>query len=262
MIDTSTTRRILVRPPSPRLADGEISYGDRQPVDPRLALRQWTAYVDVFRDAGWEVEELASLDQHPDGVFVEDNVVVYDTLAIVCRPGAATRRGEIAGLADRFRSLGYRVASIEAPGHLDGGDVLKVGDTVYVGRSARSDTDGIAQFRRLLETEGATVVEVPVTAALHLKSCLTALPDGTIVGYEPLVDEPDAFDRLYLTPEESGAHVVDLGDGRILVASSCPTSAEHYRSLGYDVNAVDITEFEKLEGCVTCLSIRLHDGVD
>jgi dimethylargininase len=262
VIDSDTSRRIVVRPPSPRLADGEISYVDRQPVDVALAEQQWAHYVDAFRTAGWDVIEVPALDDHPDGVFIEDNVVVHRELAIVCRPGAESRRGEIDAIGDRFSELGYSVASIEAPGHLDGGDVLKVGGTVYVGRSARSDAAGIEQFRRLLEAEGATVVEVPVTAALHLKSCLTALPDGTIVGYAPLVDEPDAFARLYLAPEESGAHVVDLGDGRILVASSCPTSAEHYRSLGYDVVAVDISEFEKLEGCVTCLSIRLHDGVD
>ena len=257
-----TQRRIVVRRPSAALEHGELTHLDRSPVDPDLAMRQWEAYVDAFRDAGWSVVELDELPSHPDGVFVEDAVVVVGDLAIVTRPGAESRRGETEGLEERFRDLGYDVATIEAPATLDGGDVLTVGSTVRVGRSARTDDAGIEQLRSLLGPRGFDVVAVPVTAALHLKSCLTALPDGTIVGFEPLVDEPDSFDRLLLTPEESGAHVVDLGDGRILVAASCPSSAVLFRDRGLDVTTVDIGEFEKLEGCVTCLSVRLHDGVD
>ena len=257
-----TDRRILVRRPSPQLADGQVSHIERSAVDVDLAGRQWEAYVDAFRSAGWSVIELPELDEHPDGVFVEDAVFVFRDVAVVARSGAESRRGETAGLAERFADLGYDVTTIEAPATLDGGDLLKVGDTVYAGRSARTNPEGIAQLRAAIEPRGATVVEVPVTKALHLKSCLTALPDGTIVGHEPVVDEPEMFDRIEMTPEESGAHVVDLGDGRILLASSCPQSADAHRRHGVEVVTVDIGEFEKLEGCVTCLSVRLHDGVD
>ena len=255
-------RRIIVRRPSEVLADGELTHLDRTPVDADLALRQWEAYLDAFRGAGWSIVELDPLPSHPDGVFVEDAVVVVGDLAVVTRPGAESRRGETDGLAQRLGDLGFEVAAIEAPGTLDGGDVLKVGSTAYVGRSARTNDDGIEQFRSLLAERGVGVVTVSVTAALHLKSCLTALPDGTIVGFEPLVDEPGSFDRLLLAPEESGAHVVDLGDGRVLLAASCPSTAVLLRDRGYAVTTVDIGEFEKLEGCVTCLSVRLHDGID
>ncbi len=255
-------RRILVRRPSPLLAAGEVSYIDRTPVDVDLALDQWRTYVDVFRRTGWDVVELPPLDEHPDGVFVEDNVFVFDDLAVLARAGVASRRAEVDGLASLLAELGLHVAQIEAPATLDGGDLLQVGSTVYGGRSARTDTAGLDQLRRFVGPWGGTVVEVPVTAALHLKSCLTALPDGTIVGYEPLVDDASVFERIRFVPEESGAHVVDLGDGRVLLAASCPTTAELYTELGFDVVTVDISEFERLEGCVTCLSVRLHDGID
>ena len=255
-------RRAVVRPPSSRLAEGEVSVGERRPVDANLARRQWEGYVGALRDAGWDVVELPPLEHHPDGVFVEDAVFVHDDLAIVTRPGADSRRGEIDGIGERFAALGFEVASIEAPATLDGGDLLDVGPIVYAGRSARTDEAGVAQLRALLAPRGVDVVEVPVSGALHLKSCLTALPDGTIVGWAPFVDDPSVFPSVRMVPEESGAHVVDLGDGRVLVAASCPRTAAEYAADGWEVVAVDLSEFEALEGCVTCLSVRLHDGID
>jgi dimethylargininase len=100
---------------------------------------------------------------------------------------------------------------------------------------------------------------VPVHKALHLKSAVTALPDGTIIGYPPFVDDPEFFPRFVPVPEESGAHVVDLGGNKILMAADCPRSTELFAGLGYDPVTVDISEFQKLEGCVTCLSVRLRE---
>jgi len=154
--------------------------------------------------------------------------------------------------------LGYPVAEIAAPGTLDGGDVLKVGDTVYVGHGGRSNSDGIAQLGAILEPLGATLVTIPVRKVLHLKSAVTALPDGSIVGFPPLVDDLELFPNFRGVPEESGAHVVLLGDGKLLMAADCPASAELFTDLGYTPVPVDISEFQKLEGCVTCLSVRLR----
>jgi dimethylargininase len=144
------------------------------------------------------------------------------------------------------------------PGTLDGGDVLKVGDTIYVGRGGRTNGAGIQQLRAAFEPLGARVVAVPVSKVLHLKSAVTALPDGTVVGHEPLVDTPSIFPRFLGVPEESGAHVVLLGGGKLLMAASAPKTAELYADLGHEPVLVDISEFEKLEGCVTCLSVRLR----
>ena len=132
------------------------------------------------------------------------------------------------------------------------------GRVVYVGRGGRTDAAGIAEFRSILEPLGATVIAVPLTKVLHLKSAVTALPDGTVIGYPPLVDDPGFFPHFRPLPEEAGAHVVDLGRGHLLMASSAPRSAEMIADLGYTPVLIDITQFEKMEGCVTCLSVRLR----
>jgi dimethylargininase len=251
--------QILVRRPSPRLADGELTHLDPQPVDPELALRQWHGYVAAFADRGWQVTEVAPADEHPDGVFIEDAVVVFGDLAVLTSPGAVSRRGELVTTEDAVRALGLPIARITEPGHLDGGDVLKVGDTVYVGHSARTDAEGIRQLTELLEPRGRRVVEVPVSKVLHLKSGVTALPDGTVIGYEPLVDDPGAFPAFLGVPEEHGTAVVALDDKTVLMSDGAPRSSELFASRGYDVVAVPISEFEKLEGCVTCLSVRIRD---
>ncbi len=249
---------ILVRRPSRRLADGELTHIVRRPVDVEKAFAQWNAYVDVFRNHGWSVVELDPLDEHPDAVFVEDVVVMYGRQAVITRPGAMSRRGEIVGLDDRLHELGYHVAWIHSPGTLDGGDVMKIGSTIYVGLGGRTNRSGIDQLRSLLAPLGAEVIGVPTTRVLHLKSAVTALPDGTVIGYEPLVDDPAAFDSFLAVPEEPGAHVVDLGDGHVLIAARTERSAAMIRGRGFESVVCDISEFEQLEGCVTCLSVRLR----
>lgn len=251
--------RLLVRRPSPHLADGELTHLDRVPVDPALARRQWDAYVEVYRTRGWQIIEVDPVDDQPDGVFVEDAVVVFGDLAVLCRAGAESRRGEAASVAAAVAASGLETTAIEAPGTLDGGDVLKVDLTVYVGASSRTNAAGIAQLRAALGPRGWTVVEVPVTRVLHLKSGVTALPDGTVVGFAPLVDDPEAFGRFLGIPEEHGTAVVVLDARTVLMSADAPATAALYRDRGLEVVTAEVTEFEKLEGCVTCLSVRIRD---
>jgi dimethylargininase len=253
-----TTDRALIRRPSPRLAEGLITHIERVPVDVELAARQWQQYVDALAEAGWTCVEVPPVDDCPDGVFVEDTMVVFRDLAVIARAGANERRPEAAEAERAVAAQGYRVANITEPGTLDGGDILKIGSTVYAGLGGRTNQAGIDQLRRFLEPLGAEVVAVPVSKVLHLKSAVTALPDGTVIGYQPLTDDPGAFPKFLAVPEEAGAHVVLLGEGRLLMAASAPKSAELFRELGYTPVVVDISEFEKLEGCVTCLSVRLR----
>jgi dimethylargininase len=257
---TVFARHALVRRPSPRLAEGLVTHIDRSDdVNAELAQRQWDGYVVALHDAGWTTHEVRPAPDCPDSAFVEDTMVVYGDLAVISRPGAEERWPEIPAAEDVVRAQGYRIERIEAPGTLDGGDVLKHGGTVWVGIGGRTNAEGIAQLSAHLEPFGAQVVSVPLTKALHLKSAVTALPDGTIIGYEPVVDEPAVFgERFLAVPEEPGAHVVLLENDVLLMSSAAPQSANLVEQRGYRVISIDISEFEKLEGCVTCLSVRLR----
>ena len=252
------TRRALVRRPGPRLADGLLTHLERVPVDVDLARRQWQGYVDALRAEGWETIEVPPADDCPDAVFVEDTVVMYGDLAVVTRPGADERKPETAATEATLRDLGYRIARIEAPGTLDGGDVLKHGNTVWVGLGGRTNREGLDQLAAHLAPLGARTVGVPVSLVLHLKSAVTALPDGTVLGYPPLVDDPSAWERFLEVPEEPGAHVVVLDASTVLMSTSAPATRALLEDRGLRVVAVDISEYEKLEGCVTCLSVRLR----
>lgn len=260
---TRSPLRALVRRPSPALADGLLTHREREPVDAELATRQWEDYVAALAGAGWRTIEVPPADDCPDGVFVEDTMVVYADLAVIARSGAPQRRPEATDAEAAVAAAGYRIRHVTDPGTLDGGDVLKVGTTVYVGLTERTNEAAARQLADFLEPLGATVVPVPTTKVLHLKSAVTALPDGRVIGYPPLVDDPDAFAAFLPVPEEAGAHVVLLGpdrDGteRLLMAADAPRTATLFAELGYRPVRVDISEFEKLEGCVTCLSVRLR----
>lgn len=194
------TRRALIRRPSPRLAEGLLTHIERVPVDVDLALRQWDGYVAALNDEGWETLEVPPSVDCPDSVFVEDTVVMYADLAVITRPGADERKPETAGTEQTLRELGYRIAHIEAPATLDGGDVLKHDDMVWVGLGGRTNQAGADQLAGHLEPLGAQVVGVPLTKVLHLKSAVTALPDGTVVGFEELVDDPTVWSPLSRRP--------------------------------------------------------------
>lgn len=255
----AANKRALVRRPGPRLPEGLVTHTIRRvPVDVDLAARQWHGYVDALQTEGWQIIEVPPADDCPDAVFVEDTVVVHGDLAVISRPGADERKPEIAGTEATLASLGYRIARIEPPGTLDGGDVLKGSGVVWIGLSGRTNASGVEQLAELLRPLGARAVSVPVSRVLHLKSSVTALPDGTIVGFEPLVDDPAVWPSFLPVPEEAGAHVVVLDASTVLMSARAPATRALFESRGLRVVEVDISEYEKLEGGVTCLSVRLR----
>jgi dimethylargininase len=235
-----------------------VTHLERQPIDLDLALAQWDAYVAALHQEGWETVEVPPADDCPDSVFVEDTVVMYGDRAVITRPGADERKPETTATAQVLRGLGYDVVEIEAPGTLDGGDVLKHGGTVWVGLGGRTNQAGVDQLAAYLEPYGAQVVGVPVHRVLHLKSAVTSLPDGTVIGFPPLVDDQEVWPSFLAVPEEPGSHVVLLGDDVVLMSTSAPRTRALLEERGLRVVAVDLTEYEKLEGCVTCLSVRLR----
>jgi dimethylargininase len=251
-------RLALVRAPAATLAKGQVTHVKRRPVKLALAERQWEAYVAALEAEGFTTLQIDADDRYPDCVFVEDTVVMLGQVAVVTSPGADSRRGEEDAVADAVTDLGLETRRIRLPGTLDGGDVLKVGSTVYVGRGGRTNAEGIRQFRQIAAEAGYTVIAVPMTRALHLKSAVTALPDGTVIGHPALVDNPAIFPHYREVPEVQGVAVVVLTDNSVLMSAAAPKTVALIEDLGYRVTTVDISEFEKLEGCVTCLSVRVR----
>ena len=190
-----------------------------------MARAQHAAYAAALAASGWTIRQAPDADDCPDSVFVEDTVVVCEDLAVLTRPGAPARRAEAAGVEPAVRSLGLRTACIEEPGVLDGGDVLQAGNTVYGGRGGRTNGEGIRQLRSLLAPLGRTVIAVPLGNVLHLKSAVTALPDGTFL-LVPGLAPAELFPAVRPVAEEGGCHVVPLGGDRVLIAASAPRTAE------------------------------------
>jgi dimethylargininase len=247
----------LVRRPAETLADGIVTFLERKPLDVELAKRQWDEYVAALERSGWPTVAIDGDDAMPDCVFVEDTVVMFGDLAVITNPRQPTRNPEIVAVQRAIDELGLESAAI-TEGTLDGGDALKVGSHVYVGLSGTTNAAAVDQLARILAPRGYTVTAVPLTKALHLKSAITALPDGTVIGYEPVVDDPSIFPSFLGVPEEPGAHVVILDEDLLLMSSAAPRSAALFTDRGYRLETVDISEYEKLEGCVTCLSVRVR----
>jgi dimethylargininase len=250
----------LVRRPSGRLAEGLVTHIERSDVDVAEARRQHEAYRSALADAGWQVREVALADDCPDSVFVEDTVVVCAGLAVITRPGAPQRRPEVAATEKAVREAGLEVVRIQAPATLDGGDALQVGTTVYVGRGGRTNAEGVAQMHAYLATRGRSVIPVPLRDVLHLKSAVTALPDGTLLALPELFDASALRHPVRAVDEEAGCHVVPVGGNHVLMAASAPRTAVLVADLGFAPVVVDISEYEKLEGCVTCLSVLIPGG--
>ena len=251
----------ITRAISRTLADCELSFVDREPIDLALARRQHHAYEDALESLGCRVIALPAEDGFPDAVFVEDVAVVLDEIAIRTRPGAASRRGEVPSVAvalEPYRTL----REIELPGTLDGGDVLRVGRTLYVGRSARSNAPGIEQLRQLvcdeaLHGHGYTVRPVPVRACLHLKSAVTQVDEDTVLINPAWVDRAEFANLRQIAVDAAEPHAANaLRVGNAVIYPACfPRTSERLAGAGIAVTSVDVSELQKAEGAVTCCSL-------
>lgn len=247
----------VVRPVSPRLAEGELTFLDRVPVDVRRAERQHAAYRDTLSSLGCAVRALPALPEAPDGVFVEDAAVVVDDLAVLTRPGAASRRAETDSLRPTLEALGLGIARIRPPGTLDGGDVLQTGADVLVGRSRRTNDAGVEQLRALVEPLGRRVTVCEVLGCLHLKTGVTALPDGSLLAAPGWVDLTPVTRPVRAAPEPAGADVLLVGE-TVVLSAAAPATAELVTGLGFTARTVELSEFEALEAGPTCLSVLVR----
>lgn len=253
----------ITRDISPALADCELTHLTRRPIDVERARTQHRDYERLLAEAGCRVERLTAGADMPDSVFIEDAAVVLDEIAIITRPGAASRRPETAAVAARLR--GYRdVRSIEPPATMDGGDVLVVGKRVFVGCSRRTNLEAIAEMRALVAPYGYEVESVDVSGVLHLKSAVTVVGDNLVLMNPSLlpVGSFADFDRIAVDPAEPlGANALRIG-GQVIYPNSFPRTRERLERRGLDVRAVDAGELQKAEGAVTCCSLVFAAGSD
>lgn len=250
----------LVRDVSPALASCELTFVERQPIDVARARAQHAAYCALLERIGCAVRFIEPAPAHPDGVFVEDAAVVLDELAIVTRPGAESRRGETASVAAALAE--YRPLSvIRDPGTLDGGDVMRAGRDLFVGITARTNRQGFEELAAVARRFGYRATAVSVRGCLHLKSAVTAIDAETLV-INPRGVAPEVFGGRRLIEaapaEPSGADILSL-DGTVIVAASAPETLGRIARAGLRAEAVDVSEFEKAEAGVTCLSLVIHD---
>jgi len=249
----------LTRPVSAFLARCELTHLVRTPINVERAREQHAAYEDTLRSLGVQVIRAPEAPDSPDAVFIEDTAVVLDELAVIARPGAASRQAEteaVVPLLAEYRS----VRRIKPPATLDGGDVLRIGRTVYVGASSRTNADGIAQLGEILGPAGYTVVPVPVTGCLHLKSAVTEVARRVVL-VNPRGVQPEVFadcEVVTIAERERGAaNALLIGDA-VIYPTHFPETMERLARHGLAVVPIEYDELAKAEGGVTCCSLLLH----
>jgi dimethylargininase len=246
----------ITRQISPRFSECELTHLKRQPIDLDLARVQHQQYDAALRELGCEVISLPAESDLPDSVFVEDVALVFDEVAIITRPGADSRKPEAKSIAQALRP--YRtLCTIDAPGTLDGGDVLRVGRTVYIGLSSRSSLSGVEQTQKFLAPFGYTVQGVEVMGCLHLKSAVTQVRADTLLINPAWVDRSIFGAMEFIEVDEtepSATNAVWLGD-TVLYSSSFPKTQRRLEEAGLRLKIVDATEVAKAEGAVTCCSL-------
>jgi dimethylargininase len=248
----------LTHVPSPNMADCQLAHVARVPIDYDRAVRQHEAYCQMLRDCGAEVRTLDVNRHLPDCAFVEDTAVVLDEFAILTSMGTGARRPELAGIEPELRKH-RMVEHIELPATIEGGDVVQLGRTLLVGISARTNPSGATALAAIVRRHGYTIRPVAVRGCLHLQTACTALDDHCLLVNPAWVELSDlsGFELVHVPDEEPwAANVARVGPTLCLAAVHVRT-ADLMSGLGYTVRTVDVSEFAKAEGGVTCLSIRM-----
>ncbi len=240
----------------PTLGECELTFRRREPIDLPRAIAQHAAYADLLRSLGLEVVELPADPAQPDCCFVADAAVVLDEVALLTLPGAASRRGELSAAAAALAPY-RRLEHTAPPATMEGGDVLHMGHTLYVGRSRRTNEAGIARLTAVAEPLGYRVVPVPVRGCLHLKSAVCALDRGRLLANTAWVDLAPfrGLEVLEVAPEEPGAANVLRVEGWVIAHAGFPRTIDRIAALGHAVKTLDVSEFLKAEAALTCKSL-------
>ncbi|MBQ7859750.1 MAG: N(G),N(G)-dimethylarginine dimethylaminohydrolase [Faecalibacterium sp.] len=253
-------QNVIVRRPCRAMVEGITSCPELGKPDYELALQQHDAYIAALRQCGVQVTVLEADERYPDSCFVEDPAVITRKCAIITNPGAASRNGEkdeIVGAVRKFFPED-KIEYITAPGTLEGGDVMMVGDHFYVGRSARTNAEGIRQFLAILEKHGLTGSEVTLEKVLHLKTGVNYLENGKMLVSGEFVAKPEfaRYERIEIPEAEAYAANCIWVNGTVIVPMGYPAVEAAVRAAGYPVLLVDTSEYRKLDGGLSCLSLR------
>lgn len=246
----------ITRAVSAALADCELSYIPRQPIDLKKARAQHHAYEEALRKLGANIVSLPAEPELPDSMFVEDPAIVLDEVAIICPLGTETRRKEAPSLRvalEKYRS----VAHVKLPGLLEGGDVLRVGRKLFAGITKRSNPEGIRQLAVIAGRYGHDLTAVPVTGCLHLKSAVTYLGKNTLLANRAWFDWKRFADFEWVDVDPAEPHAGNalvIGD-TVLLPASFPRTKEKIERKGFTVQTLDISELQKAESGLTCSSL-------
>ncbi|MBI1279448.1 MAG: dimethylargininase [Anaerolineaceae bacterium] len=250
----------ITRLPAASIANCELTFIDRIPIDYAKAIEQHQAYCDGLRACGVEVVTLPAVNDLPDSVFVEDTAIILDEVAIITPMGIASRRPE--PLRNEAAIARYRpLAHITLPATIEGGDVMRLGKAIFVSLSTRTNEAGIEALRILTAPYGYTVTQIALHDCLHLKSACTALDDHTILLNRAWVDTSsfEGYKLIDVAMDEAGAGNVVQANGSILMNSQFPQTAIVIEEHGYPVCAVDTSEFTKAEAAMTCMSLIIEE---
>jgi len=250
-------KNALVRIPCRKISEGISSSGLGLP-DYRIALKQHQQYIAALEKCGVRVYALPPEEEYPDSTFIEDTAVLTERCAVICRPGVSSRRGEEKKIITALGEFYDNTEVIEHPGTLEGGDVLRVGGHFFVGLSSRTNREGFIQLQRILKKYGYTASPVRLKDALHLKTGLAYLENGEILvtGEFKKKEEFMGFKRIEIGQEESYSANSIWVNGRVIMPEGYPLTRKMIEQAGYPVKSVDVSEFRKLDGGVSCLSLR------
>jgi dimethylargininase len=246
----------LIRPIPDTFDQALVRHG-RPRIDVGLARAQHDTYRQQLEAAGYAIEQVPTDPEYPDCVFIEDTAVIIGSTAVITRPGAASRRGETGPVAVALREH-FPLVEVETPGTIDGGDVFIMRDVVYVGRSGRTNQEGIDQLKSVATDQGLDLVAVGVHDALHLKSVVLPVDDETLVVTPNAVDETALVGFRLVFEANSERHrfsALPLRDGRLLVTSGAPETAAALEATGHDVVPIDVSQIQMADGGLTCMSI-------
>ena len=248
----------IVRTPCRRILEGITSTPELGRPDYEKALAQHAAYIEALKKCGVDVTVLPPEEDYPDCCFVEDVAVLTPKVAIITNPGAPTRKGETASVVPVIRRFYDAVECIEAPGTLEGGDVMMVGERYYVGRSARTNAEGIRQFGAILAKYGYACEEVPLEKVLHLKTGVNYIENNNLLVSGEFVEKPcfAGYNRIRIPESEAYAANCIWMNGTVIVPEGYPAVLKAVQDAGYPTLTVDTSEFRKIDGGLSCLSLR------